>query len=296
MKIFTTNLQSRVRPASPRAAETAGLVAHQRLAPIANYQSPVTHHDSLAFTLLEIMVAISIFALVLTAIYASWTSILRARKVAGDAAASVQRARISIRIIEDSLGSVESFVKNANYYSFVGENGGEGSLSFVARLAKSFPRSGKFGDFDVRRLTFTVEKGSDSSPQLVLRQNPVLMDLDVDEKEHPLVLAKNVQEFQLQFWDMRLNDWTDEWTQTNQIPKLVMVTLKLSDSAYSKQVQEEITRIISIPATAVQPGWQLPMGLPGQNPNQFGTNGPPGNFNTGNPAIGNPGQGKVRLQ
>src|SRR4029077_3193154 len=143
---------------------------------------------------------------------------------------------------------------------------------FVARLAKSFPRSGKFGDLDVRRLTFTVEKGSDTSRQLVLRQNPVLMDLDIDEKEHPLVLAKNVQEFQLQFWDQRLNDWTDEWTQTNQIPKLVMLTLKLSDSPYSTKLQEEVTRIVSTPAIAVQPGWQQPM-APGQpQPNQFGTN------------------------
>jgi type II secretion system protein J len=240
---------------------------------------------SRAFTLLEIMIAISIFSLVLAAIYSSWTAILRARKVAGDATASVQRARISIRIIEDSLGSVESFVRNANYYSFVGENGSEGSLSFVARLAKSFPRSGKFGDFDVRRLTFTVERGADNTRQLVLRQNPVLMDLDVDEKEHPLVLAKNVQDFQLQFWDMRLNDWTDEWTQTNQIPKLVMVTLKLSDSAYSKQVSEEITRIVSIPAMAVQPGWQMPMAPPGQQ-NQFGTNAV-GNGLNGNPGIQN---------
>lgn len=231
------------------------------------------------------MIAISIFSLVLAAIYSSWTAILRARKVAGDATASVQRARISVRIIEDSLGSVESFVRNANYYSFVGENGSEGSLSFVARLAKSFPRSGKFGDFDVRRLTFTVERGADNTRQLVLRQNPVLMDLDVDEKEHPLVLAKNVQDFQLQFWDMRLNDWTDEWTQTNQIPKLVMVTLKLSDSAYSKQISEEITRIVSIPAMAVQPGWQMPMAPPGQQ-NQFGTNAM-GNGLNGNQGIQN---------
>jgi type II secretion system protein J len=246
-----------------------------------------------AFTLLEIMIAISIFALVLTGIYSSWTAILRARKVAGDAAASVQRARISIRIMEDSLGSVESFVRNANYYSFIGENGSEASLSFVARLAKSFPRSGKFGDLDVRRLTFTVEKAPDNSRQLVLRQNPVLMDLDIDEKEHPLVLAKNVQDFQLQFWDLRLNDWTDEWTQTNQIPKLVMVTLKLSDSPYSTQVHEEVTRIVSIPAMAVQPGWQMPMAPPGpQNPlgtnannglNNGLNNGP--NGNQGNPNI-----------
>lgn len=250
----------------------------------------ITHYASRvarAFTLLEIMIAISIFALVLTAIYSSWTAILRARKVAGDAAASVQRARISIRILEDSLGSVELFVRNANYYSFVGENGSEASLSFVARLAKSFPRSGKFGDLDVRRLTFTVEKAGDNSRQLVLRQNPVLMDLDIDEKEHPLVLAKNVQDFQLQFWDLRLNDWTDEWTQTNQIPKLVMVTLKLSDSPYSAQVHEEVTRIVSIPAMAVQPGWQMPGGLPGQQqPNQFGTNAI-GNGLNGNPGIQN---------
>jgi Pseudopilin GspJ. len=231
------------------------------------------------------MIAISIFSLVLAAIYSSWTAILRARKVAGDATASVQRARISIRIIEDSLGSAESFVRNANYYSFVGENGSEGSLSFVARLAKSFPRSGKFGDFDVRRLTFTVERGADNTRQLVLRQNPVLMDLDVDEKEHPLVLAKNVQDFQLQFWDLRLNDWTDEWTQTNQIPKLVMVTLKLSDSPYSTQVSEDITRIVSIPAMAVQPGWQMPMAPPGQQ-NQFGTNAM-GNGLNGNQGIQN---------
>ena len=234
------------------------------------------------------MIAISIFSLVLAAIYSSWTAILRSRKVAGDATAAVQRARISIRVIEDSLGSVESFVRNANYYSFVGENGSEASLSFVARLAKSFPRSGKFGDFDVRRLTFSVEKGADSARQLVLRQNPVLMDMDIDEKEHPLVLAKNVQDFQLQFWDMRLNDWIDEWTQTNQIPKLVMVTLKLSDSPYSTQVHEEITRIVSIPAMAVQPGWQMPMAPPSQMNNQFQTNNM-GGFNSNQGSKG--GQG-----
>jgi type II secretion system protein J len=259
-------------------------------------QSRNTQHatrNTRAFTLIEIMIAISIFSLVLAAIYSSWTAILRARKVAGDATASIQRARISIRIIEDSLGSVESFVRNANYYSFVGENGSEASLSFVARLAKSFPRSGKFGDLDLRRLTFTVEKGSDNSRQLVLRQTPVLMDMDIDEKEHPLVLAKNVQDFQLQFWDMRLNDWTDEWTQTNQIPKLVMVTLKLSDSPYSTQVQEEVTRIVSIPAMAVQPGWQMPMAPPGQMNNQFQTNNM-GGFNSNQGGKG--GQGNLRTQ
>src|SRR4051812_21658120 len=105
MKILTFSS----RPCTRRQGVARGLVF------ASNHQSPVTNHRSRAFTMLEIMIAISIFALVLIGIYSSWTAILRARKVAGDAAASVQRARISIRILEDSLGSTESFVRNANY-------------------------------------------------------------------------------------------------------------------------------------------------------------------------------------
>lgn len=67
----------------------------------------------------------------------------------------------------------------------------------------------------------------------------------------------------MEFWDAREQDWVDEWTQTNQLPKLVMVSLKLADNAYSSKAQEEITRIVSLPAMAVAPVWQVPRGFPG---------------------------------
>src|SRR5215831_14296463 len=172
------------------------------------------------FTLIEILIAIGILMMIVAAIYASWTAILRASKVGLEASAAAQRARIVVRVLEDSLTSAEAFGPNQKYYGFEAENGNEAYLSFVARLAKSFPRSGKFGDLDVRRLTFSVEAGSDSGRELVLRQNPLVMEMDVDEKEHPLVLAKNVQDFEIEFWDARLADWTDEWKQTNALPKL----------------------------------------------------------------------------
>jgi general secretion pathway protein J len=184
---------------------------------------------SLAFTLLEVMIAIGILALILTAIYSSWTAILRASKTGLDAAASVQRSRIAFRALQDSLGSAMSFAQNRAYYGFLADNGSEASLSFVARLSKSFPRGGRFGDLDVRRVTFSVEAGRDGDNQLVLRQSPLLMEPDIDEKEHPLVLAKHVKEFSVDFWDAKKADWTDEWKETNQLPRLVKVTLKLSD-------------------------------------------------------------------
>ena len=85
--------------------------------------------------------------------------------------------------------------------------------------------------------------------------------------EHPIVLAKNVREFKMQFWDLRRNDWTDEWVQTNQLPRLVQLTLSLADDARPLAPAEEITRIISIPSTLVPPVYQIPR-LPGTLPGQ----------------------------
>ena len=221
-----------------------------------------------AFTLIEIMMAMAIFALVLTAIYAVWTLILKSSRLGMAAAAQVQRERISVRVIEDALISTRSFAADLQHYAFVAENGDEATLSFVARLPKSFPRSGKFGDFDVRRLTFSVESKLGSERQLVLRQNPILMDVDVDEKEHPLVLAKGVNKLRFEFWDVRLNDWVDEWTQTNQLPKLVKVTVQFVEpnqhGSYSQR-KEEVTRIVALPSITVPANLQMP-GVPGRPP------------------------------
>ena len=234
---------------------------------------------SRAFTLVEILIAMGILSLVLAAIYSSWTAILRASKVGLDSAAAVQRARIAGRIIEESLGSVQSFAANQRYYSFVAQNGSEPMLSFVSHLSPSFPRNGRFGGLDVRRVIFSVNH----QRELVLQQYPLLMDLDEDEKNYPLVLARNVKEFKTEFWDPRLADWVDEWKQTNLIPTMVKVSLKLAANAHSTQIGEQLTRIVSLPSVMVQPGWQIPRNMPGA-PVTPGNPGVPGNGIPGNPA------------
>jgi len=105
-----------------------------------------------------------------------------------------------------------------------------------------------------------------------------------------LVLAKYVTEFKMEFWDPRANDWTDEWRQTNQLPKLVKFALKLADNANSlHRPQQEITRIVNLPATMVRRDWQIPgparpgtpgaPGQPGVNPGQPLPGGQPGTIN-----------------
>lgn len=264
-----TTLLFAKRP-GPRAAWT-----HSRAPGSLGFRpSTFLQRCSRGFTLVEILVALGIFSMVLAAIYSTWTAILRSSKVGLEAAAAVQRARIAGRTIEETLGSVQSFGLNQRYYAFVSENGSEAALSFVSRLSPSFPRSGKFAGLDVRRVTFSLESSPDGGRQLVLRQTPLLMEMDKDEKNYPLVLAKNVKEFKTEFWDTRLQDWADEWLQTNQIPALVRVTLKLADNAYSSQVRQQVSRIVSLPSITVPPAWQMPriQQLPG-----LGIPGAPGN-------------------
>jgi len=208
-----------------------------------------------AFTLLELMLAIAIFSLVMAAIYSSWMFILRATKVGQEATAQVQRRRVAVRTIENALTCVQSFQASQQYYAFVVQNGDEPLLSFTARLPDDFLRNGRFGDFNMRRVTFTVEAGPDSEKDLVLRQNPILMDMDKDEQEHPLVLARNVKRFATECWDPTENDWSDKWDNTNQIPTMVRFTLVLGGNQLNDFGDTgpalAVTRIVAIPSVMV---------------------------------------------
>jgi type II secretion system protein J len=223
-----------------------------------------------AFTLIEIMMAMVIFSLVVTAIYATWTLIIKSAKIGLEASAQLQRERIAMRTIEESLGCARSFAADLQHYGFWAENGDGVTLSFVARLPESFPRGGRFGDFDVRRVTFSLENGPDSERQLVMRQTPILMDPEKDEveKEHPLVLARGVNEMAFEFWDTRQNQWVDEWIQTNQLPKMIKVTLgfvvKRTNQSYgAAETRQEISRIVALPAMMVPMDYQRPSPPPG---------------------------------
>jgi hypothetical protein len=204
---------------------------------------------------MEIMLALAIFSLVMAAIYSSWSLILRATKVGQEAAAQAQRRRIAVQTIENALMCAQSFQASQQYYTFVVQNGDEPLLSFTARLPGDFLRHGRFGDFNLRRVTFTVEPGPDMEKDLVLRQNPILMDMDKDEQEHPLVLARNVKGFAIECWGPAQKDWSDKWENTNQIPAMVRFTLVLGGNSLNNFGDTSpilsVTRVVAIPSVMV---------------------------------------------
>ena len=236
------------------------------------------------FTLIELMIAITILMMVMFAIYSSWTAILRSSQVGMKAAADVQRSRIAMKAIEDAFLTAEMFVENVRYYSFVTDTTTDpnfAALSLTARLPESFPGSGLFHDQVVRRVTFTVEPGTNGHA-LVMRQTPYLMQ--ETEDPYPITLAQNVSLFVLEFWDTRLNDWATEFIVTNQLPRMVRISLGTGKrNQYSDEPTEITTRVVAIPASAITRDMQVPAranpvrppNLPpnNQRPNERG-NGP----------------------
>lgn len=242
-----------------------------------------------AFTIIEVIIALGIFMMIILSIYSIWTGIVKASIASRTAADQAQRARVSMRAIEDALTCAQMFTANMPpqnqqaYYKFIADmnHGDYGTMSFVAHLPASFPGVGRYGDNVVRRVWFTCEKGDGPNLHLVMRQGPMLQAVDDEFQPYSLTLAKDVTMFGFECWGQpdpikRPNDWdwVEVWKSTNSLPSLVRIGLGLGGK--SGQPQSMTSRIIALPAKSVQPEWQ----------NAQGPGGQPGGI--GQPNSGNP--------
>jgi type II secretion system protein J len=214
-----------------------------------------------AFTLIEIMIAISIFTLVMVAIYSSWSAIMRGSRTGLKAAAEVQRTRIAVRALEESLASAVMYVDNAKYYHFSSDTSGDHAyITFVARLPMSFPGSGLFQDQDLRRVTFFVKDGN-----LMLAQSPVLEATKKIGNPYTIALAPDVSLFDMEFYDGVANKWFAEWISTNQLPKMVRVALAFGKNNQNVRRPESMTiRSILLGGVAITRSGAGVMGGSGQ--------------------------------
>jgi len=210
------------------------------------------------------MVAVMVFSMVIAAIYSTWALVMRAAQVGQDAAAQAQRQRVVLRAIGDALMGVESFQASQQYYWFKLGNGDEPFLSFVAHLPDSYARNGKFvgaaggRDASSRRVTFSLAPGADGEKDLILQQSPILIqdsDEQKDEEKYPLVLAKNVKTFSIEWWgtnELNHAEWNTEWddNMTNTIPAMLRVRLVLGANVAGGSGAPEFTatRIYTVPS------------------------------------------------
>ncbi len=215
-------------------------------------QTPLNYHARKAFTMVEVLLAVGIFSMVMVSIYSTWSAVLRASRVGLQKADEVQRSRILLRSLEESLSSAMLYVENAKYYAFFAENSKKGAfLSFVARLPESFPGSGVFEGQPVRRVTFSGQNGS-----LVMQQSLLLEDAKGKGDPYTIILAPSYHTFDMEFFDTQKGEWVADWYYTNQLPRMVRVALGFGEKNAAKKTELTIRtiRIEGTPITRVGAG------------------------------------------
>jgi prepilin-type N-terminal cleavage/methylation domain-containing protein len=196
-----------------------------------------------AFTLIEVMLALTLFSLIMMSVIACWKAIINGKITAEEAAAAAQRARIGMKSVEEALTSAEMSMMNIKYYAFLNDTSGKFAyLSLAARLPSAFPGSGLFGDNVMRRVTFTVEPDPKNQQQnnLMMYQSPLLEALDQVNTPYPIPLARDVSVFMLEFWSPEEGDWVVGFDPTNKLPQAVRVTLGVGHSARDPNVPYDV--------------------------------------------------------
>lgn len=235
-----------------------------------------------AFTMIELLLAIGIFGLVMIAIYSCWSAILRGTRIGLTQAAEVQRTRVAVRALEESVSAAVMYSDNPRYYAFMSDTGSEFAyLSFVSRLPDSFPGSGMFSGQPVRRVTFFV----DGDHNLKMTQTTLL---DMSKTPYTITLAPHCAVFAMEFFNPRTAEWLPEWMSTNSLPMLMRVAINFGQKG--TPLGNATIRAIPLNAYAITRAGSNPQ--QGSVPLQPGAGGtPPGGNNNPRNRAGNQARG-----
>jgi type II secretion system protein J len=210
-----------------------------------------------AFTLLELVVATTVFAVVVAAAYALFDAGRGAASRAEARALLFQTARAALEALEDDLrGAV--LPSTAFDSGFIGTNRGSGEapldeIELVA--ANAHVAKAKDRRIDLSKVTYWVETDPSARARgLVRERQAVLTPVTVYARrpENVEEVAGDVVGLDLRYFD---GDWRFEWDSTTQykLPKAVEVTVVVRGEWKEQEILERFTSRFYLPVAAETP-------------------------------------------
>jgi len=214
------------------------------------------------FTLLELLVATAMTAVLAGSLYATLHAAFKARSSAVAVVARARRAEAAFEIIRADLASAV-VPKGILAGPFLGADGvdtlgrpDDALALYTAASAGGYTEGA--GDIRmVELLRDAIEDGEGGEQPALLRL--VTRDLLATTTPEPdeQVLCRDVAGLDLRYFDGM--DWRDDWDSTaigNVLPAAVEVTIGLLDEQAPDGVRE-ITRIFPLPCSSIVPGMQV---------------------------------------
>lgn len=183
------------------------------------------------FTLLEVLLAVVIGAMVLTVLYASFFQIIKAKESAENTIELYHEANtVFSRMTKDLQaaylrGKVFSDSITYPYSSFVGAK--EGDQSFMRFTSLSREPGIKSKDSDQAEISYYLEPIPQSDLFLLIRSENPRIGTDSGGIQYPI--SEHIVEFNLTYISDNVEGPVEEWdsSQTGSLPKAVQVTLTM---------------------------------------------------------------------
>ncbi len=247
---------------------------------------------SKGFTLIELLVALAIFSLVAAMAAGTFWGVLKAWNRGGELLEQLHYGEFAMEQLVTALRGAAWFSSKPEAFGFWLERG---KASWVTSGSAFLPPDSPLIN-GLHRLSVTVDsQGGERG--LVVRAWPHLAE-DTDENDaEPWLVAPGVDEFDCEWYDFENEDWSTDWEETNSLPKLVRVTLKM-EKRKNFDEELELQRLVELEVAPLLPGRESrDRTTGGGEPPPAQTNAPPnqeiqldqgGTVRTNDPAGGPP--------
>ena len=213
------------------------------------------------FTLLEVILAVTILALVGTMIYGGFSqTALNKARVEGTADHSRIVHMALNRIVRELTMAFVSTHANPSpdlrvvETAFIGHDfGRDDRIDFTSFSHRRLYRNARESDQNEISYFVTADP-DDPDSQVLARREQNRIDEDPRRGGKSQILVRNVEDFDIQYYDPLLNEWVETWdtenvlAQPNRLPTQVRIKLTVRDPNRPNKTQTFGTRV-SIPMT-----------------------------------------------
>lgn len=181
------------------------------------------------FTLMEIIVAVAILAMMAMAIYRFVQSNMVAIRLSSDAIAADARYDGLRAVLMEQWQSLPSGRGALLGDSYKLDERSRDEIRWSCGAGPGLMTRYAAGEYVVS-LRLQAEKNSDRYDLGLLRKPRDESGLS-DAKESWVTLIDNVTYLQIRYFDVRLNTWVERWTDAKALPRLVKVTVGRPDAS-----------------------------------------------------------------
>ncbi|HMP76282.1 MAG TPA: prepilin-type N-terminal cleavage/methylation domain-containing protein [Kiritimatiellia bacterium] len=234
-----------------------------RASRIAQPASRIPPRPSRGFTLVELLVALTVVAVAFTIVWQSFASVLKAWRRGAQVVDEVRHGDFVIDQLVSALRSTAYFPLRPERYGFWLENRGDNDeVSWVTSGTAFIPPDSPLAQ-GLHRIMVSVEPGPNGGDAFTVRAFPHLAE-EIEKRDvDGWPISSRVQGLNVRVWNVEEERWEDEWEDTNKIPGLVEVTLFMTPPERYEPPMK-ISRLIQIPlGPAVTSTTPVATGQPG---------------------------------